>query len=94
MKRLALLPAIALAACATTGDTPSSDLVAYEGGAACESRAIQRLARYHISEIDLETMPERYRIIRPGMAVTMDYIETRANLVLDEDDNVVRGYCG
>ncbi|KAA2284115.1 I78 family peptidase inhibitor [Arenimonas fontis] len=34
------------------------------------------------------------RVIRPGMAVTMDYREDRLNLEVDEQDRVTRAYCG
>ena len=34
------------------------------------------------------------RIIRPGDAVTMDYIESRLNISLNEDDEIVEVICG
>ena len=34
------------------------------------------------------------RVIRPGMAVTMDFREDRLNVDLDEKDLVVRVHCG
>ena len=34
------------------------------------------------------------RIIRPGDAVTMDYIESRLNISLNEDDEIVEAICG
>jgi hypothetical protein len=37
---------------------------------------------------------ERMRVIKPGMAVTMDYREDRLNLDVDADNKVTRAYCG
>jgi hypothetical protein len=34
------------------------------------------------------------RIIRPGMAVTMDYSPTRLNITIDENGSIDRVYCG
>ena len=34
------------------------------------------------------------RVIRPGMAVTMDYREGRLNLHLDDDGRITRATCG
>lgn len=34
------------------------------------------------------------RIIRPGMAVTMDYSETRLNIAVGDDGRIARVYCG
>lgn len=44
----------------------------------------------------LETMlfAQQMRIIRPGQAVTMDMIETRLNIQIDENDVIQRVYCG
>ncbi len=47
-----------------------------------------------IGEIDVATLPQPRRIIRPGEAVTMDYREDRTNIELDGNDRVVRVYCG
>ena len=37
---------------------------------------------------------DRMRVIKPGMAVTMDYREDRLNLDVDADNKVTRAYCG
>lgn len=34
------------------------------------------------------------RIIRPGDAVTMDYMESRINFELDQVDRITRVFCG
>ena len=34
------------------------------------------------------------RVIRPNSAVTMDFIEARLNIALDENDRVIRLSCG
>ncbi|GJL97130.1 MAG: hypothetical protein DHS20C06_09470 [Hyphobacterium sp.] len=95
MKYLAILPMIALAACATpqpeapsTIDTP----VLGEGG--CDAEALGYLVGQVIGEIDTTTLPQPLRVIRPGMAVTLDYRIERTNIELDDADDVVRVYCG
>lgn len=37
---------------------------------------------------------ERMRVIKPGMAVTMDYREDRLSLDVDADNKVTRAHCG
>lgn len=39
-------------------------------------------------------VPEPKRIIRPGQPVTRDYIPSRTNVMLDENDVITRIYCG
>lgn len=94
MKRyLALLPILAVAACATPQPATPIDTPALgEGG--CDAGMLAYLVGQDIGEIDTGTLPRPHRIIRPGMAVTMDYREDRTNLELDETGEVVRVYCG
>jgi hypothetical protein len=41
-----------------------------------------------------ESGSERLRVIKPGMAVTMDYREDRLNLDVDADNKVTTARCG
>ncbi|HLU12895.1 MAG TPA: I78 family peptidase inhibitor [Arenimonas sp.] len=41
----------------------------------------------------VESGARTVRVIKPGMAVTMDYREDRLNLELDDEGRVVRAYC-
>lgn len=94
MKYLVLVPFIALAACATPqpADPQIDTPVLGEGG--CDAGMLGYLVGQSIGEIDVETLPQPRRIIRPGMAVTMDYRAERTNIELNDEDRVVRVYCG
>ncbi|WP_420432821.1 I78 family peptidase inhibitor [Hyphobacterium sp.] len=94
MKRqFVLLPMLAVAACATPQPaTPIETPTLGEGG--CDADTLGYLVGQDIGEIDTATLPRPHRIIRPGMAVTMDYREDRTNLELDETGQVVRVFCG
>lgn len=39
-------------------------------------------------------MGDQVRVIRPGDAVTMDFNESRMNISLDDDDEIVEVTCG
>lgn len=93
-KYLALVPVLALAACATPqpADPQVETPVLGEGG--CDAEMLGYLVGQDINEIDVATLPQPRRIIPPGTAVTMDYRADRTNIELDEDDRVVRVYCG
>jgi len=94
MKRLAILPFIALTACAS----PQPDALQIDtpvlGEGACDAQMLSYLIGQPIGEIDTATLPQPLRIISPGMAVTMDHRVDRTNIELDENDRVVRVYCG
>ena len=94
MKYLVFLPLIALAACATPQPADPRIDRPELGEGACDAGMLGYLVGQSISEIDVATLPQPRRIIRPGEAVTMDYREDRTNIELDDDDRVVRVYCG
>ncbi|GGH62085.1 hypothetical protein GCM10011341_35920 [Frigidibacter albus] len=37
---------------------------------------------------------QQLRVINPGQMVTMDYLEARLNIAIDEQDRISRVYCG
>lgn len=39
-------------------------------------------------------LPENRRVVRPGMAITMDYQPDRLNIGIDEDEVIDRIWCG
>lgn len=41
-----------------------------------------------VAKVQADTAAERVRVIKPGMAVTMDYREDRLNLEVDADNRV------
>jgi len=94
MRSLTVLGVFVLAACATPqpADPQIDTPVLGEGG--CDAEMLGYLVGQQIGEIDTTTLPQPMRIIRPGMAVTMDYRTDRMNIELDEHDRVLRVYCG
>ena len=46
-----------------------------------------------VAKVKADTTSERVRVIRPGMAVTMDYREDRVNLDVDADNRVTAVRC-
>lgn len=47
-----------------------------------------------VARAKAEAGADRVRVIRPGMAVTMDYREDRLNLDVDADGKVLAARCG
>jgi Peptidase inhibitor I78 family len=94
MRKLIFPLLFALAACATPqpADPQIETPVLGEGG--CDAEMLGYLVGQDINEIDVATLPQPRRIIPPGTAVTMDYRADRTNIELDDEDRVVRVYCG
>lgn len=46
-----------------------------------------------VAKVKADTTSDRVRVIRPGMAVTMDYREDRVNLDVDADNRVTSVRC-
>lgn len=47
-----------------------------------------------VAKAKMQAGAERMRVIKPGMAVTMDYREDRLSLDVDADNKVTRAHCG
>lgn len=47
-----------------------------------------------VAKVRADTHSDRVRVIRPGMAVTMDWREDRLNLEVDADNRVLTVRCG
>ena len=47
-----------------------------------------------VERIRTETHSKGVRVIKPGMAVTMDYREDRVNIDVDDKGRVLRVRCG
>ena len=59
------------------------------------SWAIGKLAdEAMVQRVRTETHSERVRVIKPGMAVTMDFREDRVNIDVDADNRIVKVRCG
>lgn len=100
MTRHILLPflaALAVSACAVTGNDNSELIMPPEFDAvadACGAEAREYLIGQPIGEVDLDTLARTIRTIRPGQPITMDHRPDRLNLDLDGDGAIVRLWCG
>lgn len=64
------------------------------GSADCVAADLNYLRGQRASEIDMASLPRQTRVIPHGMSVTMEYVEGRMNLELDEQGRVIRISCG
>jgi len=86
--RLTVLALVALAACeepATLKDDAPNE---------CGAAGYQNLIGQSADIFASMTFPAPMRIIKPGMAVTMDYSPKRLNADLDAQNRIVRFWCG
>ena len=60
----------------------------------CGAENFQHLIGQTYALSNMTQLPQPLRIIRPGMAVTMDYSAQRMNVDLDRADVMTRIYCG
>lgn len=88
--RPSVLAVIALAACTP----PQDELFMPSTDALCGAEGMRDLVGQPASVLDGMVLPADTRIVRPGMAVTMDYRPDRLNIDLDEDDRILRLSCG
>ena len=86
--RFVILAFLALAACEDpiplTGKAPNE----------CGAQGYQNLIGQSADIFASMTFSAPMRIIKPGMAVTMDYSPNRLNAELDAQNRIVRIYCG
>jgi hypothetical protein len=64
------------------------------GADTCGASAMQDLVGKPFSALAAMTFPETTRLIRPGMAVTMDFLAERLNITLDETGAIASVTCG
>lgn len=90
MKRLIATALLLLAACEPLPpggpSLPPDD--------ACGASGLQDLVGQSTSVLAAMTFPAPMRVIKPGMAVTMDYSPERLNLDVDAAEIITRVYCG
>lgn len=91
MKRVALLAALALAACDMAPGDPA--LSPAPGVNDCQAPAYQPLLGQSQSVLNGMLFAGLYRIIRPGDAVTADLIENRVNFELDSAGRIAAIRC-
>lgn len=87
----AITAVLALGACMGEAQTPPT-----QGGDAdaCGASALQGLVGQPEAVLQGITPAGPLRVIRPGQAVTMDYIAARLNVSLDAAGLIVRINCG
>jgi hypothetical protein len=77
----------------TTDKTKDAKVADIKG--TCGAASLQHLIGETRASIeDMTFDAQRVRIIRPGMAITMDHLESRLNILLDENNTVTKVYCG
>ncbi len=105
--RLALLLtlgcALPLAACSQPPKTnaPTSEPMAAgtDNAARCDAEKLNGLVGQTASEAVLakavkDSGARHARVLKPGMAMTMDYREDRVSIEVDEQNRIVRANCG
>lgn len=89
--RLALATTFALTGCVPfPAPAPQPDPVEN----ACGAAELQGLVQQPASVLETMRFRGPLRIIRPGMAVTMDFSPERLNIEVSDEDRIVRVYCG
>lgn len=96
--------ALAVAACSTPREpTPVNGappkVIEGDFSESCDAKAAEKFVGQVLDEALGEqakaaTGARGVRVIRPGMAVTMDYRAGRLNIEIDDDGRIVRVHCG
>ncbi|MEO0784439.1 MAG: I78 family peptidase inhibitor [Pseudomonadota bacterium] len=73
---------------------PEWDALDRVGADTCGMRVVRGFLGRPASEIPEARLPEIYRILAPTDQATMDYIQTRLNVLTDEDGMVIGFKCG
>ena len=94
MRLIALLAAggcaLMLAACQLEAPDPP----ALPPAESCGAEALSDLVGRPASVLEAMKFAAPTRILRPGMAVTMDYAPGRLNIEIDAQEVIVRLFCG
>lgn len=93
LSNLMLLTALplALAACVVESEPPPATMPDTD---ACGASGYQGLVGQSAHVLRAMTLPERTRVIEPGMPVTMDYMAERLNIWITADRKIERVSCG
>lgn len=97
MKRTILIAALALGACTTTQQEPGERVPALADS--CDTSALAGLVgKPYSASLEAEAKKQsgltNVRVIRPGMAVTMDFRPDRLNIDVNEQGAVTGFRCG
>ncbi len=96
MRRFALLLPLAFAAC-VEGEAPADDaglMPPTPPAGTCGAPDLQYLVGQPETVLQTMKFAGPVRIIQPGMAVTMDYSESRLNIEIDRSGRIDRVTCG
>jgi hypothetical protein len=86
---------LGLAACAPTEVPPDpGPVVPVEAEDTCGATPFARLIGQDATALERELILRQVRVIRPDMAVTMDYSEGRINFEVDDANLITRIFCG
>lgn len=94
MRRFALLLPLAFAACVEGEAPPDPGVITPPVLGSCGAEELQDLVGRPASVLHTMKFGTETRIIRPGMAVTMDYREDRLNIEIDAAEKISRVNCG
>ena len=101
MRRAALalfVPAMLLAACIPDSGgkpgQPGETVATPPAEDACGATGLQNLLGQPASSLDSMRFSQPLRVIRPGMAVTMDFSAERLNIDIDQNEKISRITCG
>ncbi|MES2844286.1 MAG: I78 family peptidase inhibitor [Pseudomonadota bacterium] len=84
-----------LTACVPVEPLPGPGPVPPQDGVnACGALDLQYLVGQPASVLETMRFSQPVRVIRPGMAVTMDYSAARLNFSVDRSGYISRVYCG
>lgn len=92
MLRLALIVLITLAP--GRCQQPQEEVLVSDSIKPCPAAQYQRYVDKPLASLDVKSLPEPYRIIGPGMAVTLDYRTDRLNVSHDARGIIRRISCG
>ncbi len=91
MRRLIAL--LVLAACAPVAPAPPVP-APLPPTDSCNAAVIAPYIGQSITALETVELLQAVRVIRPGEAITMDFLASRLNIVLNAEDVIIRLYCG
>lgn len=86
----ALLFAVVMTACVPSAPAPQPPIADAD---ACGATPLQGLVGQPATVLETMKFAQPVRILRPGMAVTMDFRADRLNIAVDERGRIERVYC-
>lgn len=85
---------LVLAACGPVAVPPAPERPVTSSPDTCGQTRVADLIRQPAVLLERREILDAVRVVRPGMAVTMDYLQQRLNIEVDEAGSITRTYCG